>query len=546
MSIHVDHRKGTQRASDHGIEEFLAKLRATDLYHHKTCIERLKGGLLFESYRWILNNEDFRRWRDGSTSRLLWIKGDPGKGKTMLIGGIINELEKTVERSRINYFFCQAADAQFNNVIALVKGLIYQLLERSGIVRKRFCQTYGDSGIQSLQDSSSWDMLCSILFDLLDDPSLLGAYVFIDALDECSIGSRELLWLVVKLSSSRAKLLVSSRNWPSIEDGLSHAQQRTPLCLELNANSISSAVGSYIHSKVKDLTIAKKLDNMTRDFVTSYLTLNSNDTFLWVALVCYEIENPRVRGRHLKKKLEEFPPGLNALYERMLEEVLAADEVELCKQILGIMLLAYRPVSLTEIFAYLESPGEILDNIDYLQEIVELCGSFLTLRENTVYFVHQSAKDFLARESDKILAAGIGHGHQIIALRSLHIMSRILRRNLYSLSSAGSSVGETLDPDPLAPARYVCLYWVDHLTHMVQDGHSSPDLDDNGPVHRFLTEHLLHWLEALSLLRSVPSGIRAISKILSVLKSHPEETRSINQTTKSSKSDKGEARNVGT
>ena len=32
-------------------------------------------------------------------------------------------------------------------------------------------------------------MLCSILFDLLDDSSLLGAYVFIDALDECSIGS---------------------------------------------------------------------------------------------------------------------------------------------------------------------------------------------------------------------------------------------------------------------------------------------------------------------------------------------------------------------
>ena len=75
-------------------------------------------------------------------------------------------------------------------------------------------------------------------------------------------------------------------------------------------------------------------------------------------------------------------------YKRMLEEVLAVDDVELYKQILGIMLLAYRPVSLTEIFAYLESSGEILDNVDYLQEIVELCGSFLTLRENTVYFVH--------------------------------------------------------------------------------------------------------------------------------------------------------------
>ena len=118
-------------------------------------------------------------------------------------------------------------------------------------------------------------------------------------------------------------------------------------------------------------------------------------------------------------------------------------------------------------------------------------------------------------------------------LRSLHIMLRTLRRNLYSLSSAGSSVGETPDPDPLAPARYACLYWVDHSTHSPQD------LDDNGPVHWFLTEHLLHWLEALSLLWSVPSGIQAISKLLLVLKSYPEETSSINQTTRSSKSDKG-------
>ncbi|CZR68133.1 uncharacterized protein PAC_18032 [Phialocephala subalpina] len=54
-----------------------------------------KGGLLKDSYRWILDNTDFQRWRQDEQSRLLWIKGDPGKGKTMLLCGIIDELTQS-------------------------------------------------------------------------------------------------------------------------------------------------------------------------------------------------------------------------------------------------------------------------------------------------------------------------------------------------------------------------------------------------------------------------------------------------------------------
>ena len=76
-------------------------LRATDPRDDKARIEQTKGGLLKDSYRWILRNADFQRWRHGDDqqSRLLWIKGDPGKGKTMLLCGIIDELKPTTEDS---------------------------------------------------------------------------------------------------------------------------------------------------------------------------------------------------------------------------------------------------------------------------------------------------------------------------------------------------------------------------------------------------------------------------------------------------------------
>ncbi|KAK4207885.1 hypothetical protein QBC37DRAFT_259694, partial [Rhypophila decipiens] len=50
---------------------------------------------------------EFPRWRYNSESRLVWIKGDPGKGKTMLLCGIIDELEQpiTAGGGNLAYFF---------------------------------------------------------------------------------------------------------------------------------------------------------------------------------------------------------------------------------------------------------------------------------------------------------------------------------------------------------------------------------------------------------------------------------------------------------
>ncbi|KAM5357557.1 hypothetical protein ACJZ2D_016141 [Fusarium nematophilum] len=42
----------------------LADLRLSDPRDDKTRIEQTKGGLLKDSYKWILDHKDFRRWRD--------------------------------------------------------------------------------------------------------------------------------------------------------------------------------------------------------------------------------------------------------------------------------------------------------------------------------------------------------------------------------------------------------------------------------------------------------------------------------------------------
>ena len=104
-------------------------LRPSDPRDDKKRIEETKGGLVADSYRWVLNNTAFRQWHNDQHSRLLWVKGDPGKGKTMLLCGVINELQSCIPQTALlSYFFCQATDSRINSATAVLRGLLYMLM----------------------------------------------------------------------------------------------------------------------------------------------------------------------------------------------------------------------------------------------------------------------------------------------------------------------------------------------------------------------------------------------------------------------------------
>jgi hypothetical protein len=246
--------------------------------------------------------------------------------------------------------------------------------------------------------------------DVLQDPNLDTTYILVDALDECATELPKLLHFLTQHSSapSRVKWIVSSRNWPEIEAQLGRAEQKIRLSLELNAESVSAAVRVFIEHKVLQLAQEQKYDKKMQDAVFEHLTTNANDTFLWVALVCQDLK--MTAKRNVLKKLSSFPPGLDALYERMMQQIGASDDAELCKQVLATIALVYRPVTLAE----LVSLTELLEDFAEaeVREIVGLCGSFLTLRGETVYFVHQSAQDFLLEKaSDDVFPDGIVAAH---------------------------------------------------------------------------------------------------------------------------------------
>ena len=491
-----------------------------------TRIKLSKDNLLKDSYVWILSDPAFIDWRDNNDTQLLWIKGDPGKGKTMLMIGLIEELLEQLkarpESGILSYFFCQGTDFRLNNAVAILKGLIYQLADQHTALIRHLQKKYDSKGRQFSEDTNRLCFLWTILSDMLHDPSLARVYLMIDALDECDSELSQLLDLIAHNTSeppSRVKWLVSSRSQSNIEIRLRPDKLRSKISLELNSCHISHAVNTFIDFKVSELAKTRYTSQLQKE-VTDYLHENAKDTFLWVALVCKELRD--VQARKTLSALQKFPPGLHPLYERMMNQIWCledSEDIEFCRRILCSVTLACRPVRLKELASTADLQGSP-DDLQSLNELVNLCGSFLTVREETVYFIHQSAKDYFSTpKGARIFPSGQAEEHCKIAFRSLQVMSNTLKRDICGLQMPGALLDElnSVNLDPLAHIRYSCCYWVSHLRDASHLPHDQIGLCDGGKVHIFFQKHFLHWLEALSLMGNLSEGVRALEFMLETM-----------------------------
>lgn len=452
----------------------------------------------------------------------------------MLLCGIINELNKSMAKTNLlSYFFCEATDSRINNATAVLRGLLYLLIVQQPSLISHVRKKYNYAGKALFEDVNAWVALSDILINILQDPSLNSAYLILDALDECDSDMPKLLDFIIQQSSGSSciKWIVSSRNLSNIEERLETVGPKVRLSLELNAEFISTAVNMYIRYKVLQLAQQKKYSDEIRDAVLDYLYLNGNGTFLWVALVCQNLE--KVLRWNVCTELKAFPPGLNSLYERMMQQIHKSYDAEICTRILVSTAIVYRPMTLMKLTSLVEMPKAIAGDIESLQQIIGLCGSFLSIRQGIIYLVHQSAKDFLLRRAVNDPSES-GEAHHVIFLRSLQIMSRTLRRDIYDLGTIGYPANqvEQPDPDPLGASRYSCVYWVEHLCawNPSSSANHSVYLQSGGTRDRFLRKKFLYWLEALSLCKSLSEGVLSMVKLEALIKVRPQRAALLTNT----------------
>jgi hypothetical protein len=149
------------------------------------------------------------------------------------------------------------------------------------------------------------------------------------------------------------------------------------------------------------------------DIVAAEVLKRAENTFLWVWFVFRELGKTnqfgklKVNGKDALATIEDFPSGLSSLYGRIMA-IIDGGQVgypQYCKNVLVAATLALRPLTLSELAILADLPH------DMPRTIIEDC-SFLTITGETVYLIHQSAKDYLeANFKSRLQPAGVAQGH---------------------------------------------------------------------------------------------------------------------------------------
>lgn len=368
-----------------------------------------KGSRVDGTCQWVLGHELYLSWKASLNTRVLWVSGGPGKGKTMISIFLTEELENEVKDSEnaiLMYYFCENKDADRNTAIAILKGLISQMLKKRRALFRHILPDFQRQKENLFRSPTAQEALWRILRSMLNDPDVkVTYYCIIDGLDECQQPSLE-TWL----KESKTFFSQPDRNPSYPVCKFIFVSRDLPECIQreyskfdrirLDPDSDSEVhkdLQRFIIDRVGMLAEAQDYPESLTVFVKKDLLRRANGTFLWVSFVTEELL--KTNATEARDVLKSIPNGLNAIYDRMLLQIQESRK-KFAIQILHWVVMAFRPLNL----ANLADATGVKDNEDFsrkeiMRSHVKFCGTLIRVTETEeVSLVHQSVKDYLLRK----------------------------------------------------------------------------------------------------------------------------------------------------
>ncbi|KAL4732892.1 ankyrin repeat protein [Aspergillus similis] len=365
---------------------------------------------------WFTSHPQFTEWNQSGNSELLWVSADPGCGKSVLARYLADEYLPSGVRT-VCYFFFKDDDADQKRATNALASVLHQLLiAQPHLVQESLLdksETSGDLLVKSFNE------LWNIFVQVTADENAGEVVCLFDALDECQEDDRKTLIQAIEnlllrdLGKRSLKILITSRPYDHIRYDFFRLEKSIPTIRlsgesEENTEKISIEIDLVIKERVREIGERNSLRPDECDFIVDQLTSIPNRTYLWVSLALNVIERmPGFSKGNVQNAILDIPKDVEAAYTRILDRSLDHGKA---RKLLHIVTAAERPLTLREISLALafntngQSIREIADNIQTDDErikrtIRDLCGLFLAVIDGKVYLLHQTAKEFLVRQS---------------------------------------------------------------------------------------------------------------------------------------------------
>jgi len=501
--------------------------------HESTCLRNTRYGLLTDIAYWSKNPYD---------ACIFWLSGMAGTGKST-ISRTVAQRWRDEKRLGASFFFSRGQGDLANAskfFATLACQLVYTQPSLATPMRQAILNNPNITK-QGLRDQ--WEHLIRRPLSQVNDlPSEL--ILVIDALDECDGEEdiRLILHLLAQANSPgsvRLKIFATSRPETPIQLGFADISNDAHRDFALHA--IHNAVVDHDISVLlqHEFKIIRKRHGLPDAWPDTsclgQLVQKAGGLFIYATTICrfigYKFNHPPDRLILVLKGTKERGSSmgeLDSMYTTLLQHAVTSKDGELEEE----ELLSQRfrriigPIVVLRDTLTASALTELLCAKEWeVKQTLQSLGSVLRYSDGDgapITLLHPSFRDFLLdnrRCQDPRFMVVAENTHRELAVRCLELMSRSLRQDICSLKYPGT-INSDIAPETLqrflpAELRYACRYWVDHLQR------GNVELYDGEPLHdqvdAFMNGHLLHWLEALSLLGGMHDCILMVRVINSML-----------------------------
>ncbi|KAK3941650.1 vegetative incompatibility protein HET-E-1 [Diplogelasinospora grovesii] len=467
-------------------------------------LDKHRSQALTGSCEWLRSRESFIQWLSASDdqSRLLCLSGLPGTGKSTLAAMTIDHLQKSFLDQSCQYHFFMESQPTKKSIAYCLRSIAFQLASTHRQFAERLIQLDQDMGdaLASQKAQTIWSKVFEgILFRMEFERQL---HWVIDAVDEAETPPVLLRLLSQMQPLACIKVMLLSRPTKDI------ASIPTALNAVVRHDSISVAdtiddIRAYVHCVVRE---ALPVEESLQGAVTEQVISKAEGSFLWTHLALDTLRDNWHTHGDIESAMSTIPKGMASLYHSMVLAIESQDPKpkEMARRILTWAACGFRPLKVAELQVALQPEFKGFANLR--NTIIQICGNFVRLDNDTVSLIHSTARQFLItpyRGEPELIP--FNAGHESLAIACLRYLSDDRWRSILFKVEESNLAAQN---DRLAPIfedysflKYAVNNWAYHVRHSPPD---SSILLQHLKLF-FGKQHVLTWIQAAALSRNLPN-----------------------------------------
>ena len=448
-----------------------------------------------------------KTWLDDlSAPNIFWLSGSPGSGKTTIASTVVADFHCFSGQ----FFFCRD-EAELRDPDNLWRRIALDLSLGSNALRKLIAQTLETqkANIRGLDISMQFKHLIAKPLQEVFGTCVKPLVVVVDALDECDSYDKLLTSLVAWSQLSKSlKLLITSRQHHKIQSRL------RSVCVHHNL-STGHAVSTQTSDDLEKYFVARfsEVTGMPPKWPgpakVSFLVRKAAGLFVWaksaVDFILHNGGDPEERLNIISADSGEGIDVVDHLYHQVISVALQGlrqPEKTALKLVLGSIIIAKNPLRIKDLAELLGVKDALLNSI-----IGQLSPILSISNTSYLHICHWSVADFLLdSERSQDLWVDAQFYSLCLAEFCLKFMNGKLKFNFFDLKTSyvlNKHIPELNDHIKSVKSTaldHASYFWASYLQKNCDE---IIKLEVQGAVEEFLTVHLLHWLEIMSMMGTV-------------------------------------------